>query len=70
MTLRELLLALPMGDRQKLATEAGTTPGYLRKLAYGQCLPSGELAKKLVAADARLSYADLFERRHKPKKRG
>lgn len=69
MNLRELLLALPPDSRPEFARRVGTSLGYLRKLAYGQCLPSGDLAKRIVAADKRVTYADLFERRHQPKRR-
>ncbi len=67
MTLREVLLSMTMDQRHALASTCGTTLGYLRKLAYGQCLPSGALARKLIEAEPRLTYADLFEN---AKKRG
>lgn len=67
MTLREVLLAMTKEQRAEYAAAAGTTAGYLRKLAYGQCLPSGALARKLIENDPRLTYVDLFERGYKKK---
>lgn len=69
MTLREVLLQMTTAQRREFAAACGTTTGYLRKLAYGQCLPSGTLAAKLVAREPRITYADLFENRHVSKAR-
>lgn len=42
-----------------LAKKANTSPSYLSQCAGGHRKPSPSLAKKLVAADARLTLASL-----------
>jgi predicted transcriptional regulator len=58
-TMRDLLNQLDRKGKAKLADQCGTTLGYLRKLAYGQCAPSMSMFRKLCAADPRLT-ADSF----------
>lgn len=59
-TLRELLKKLNRFEKLDLANKCGTSLGYLRKLAYGQCEPSLAMFRKLNAADPRLTLDSFF----------
>ena len=59
-TLRELLKKLDRFQKLDLANKCGTSLGYLRKLAYGQCEPSLAMFRKLNAADPRLTIDSFF----------
>jgi hypothetical protein len=56
------MLLLSTEQKRQLARGAGTSVGYLRKLAYGQCLPSLELARTLISLEPRLTY-DSFQKK-------
>lgn len=59
-TLRDLLKKLDRFQKLDLANKCGTSLGYLRKLAYGQCEPSLSMFRKLNAADPRLTIDSFF----------
>lgn len=59
MTLRDLLPLLTAAEKRSLATSAGTQYIYLFQMAAGARQPSPKLARRLVAADARLTLPDL-----------
>ena len=54
-SLRELLKKLDRYQKLQLAEACGTSLGYLRKLAYGQCDPSMEMYRKLRAIEPRIN---------------
>jgi predicted transcriptional regulator len=59
-TLRDLLKKLDRFQKLDLANKCGTSLGYLRKLAYGQCEPSLSMFRKLNAAEPRLTIDSFF----------
>jgi hypothetical protein len=63
-SLRELLKRLDRFQKLALAEQCGTSLGYLRKLAYGQCEPSLSMFRKLNAIEPRLTV-DSFHRADK-----
>lgn len=54
-SLRELLLKLDRYQKLQLADACGTSLGYLRKLAYGQCDPSMAMYRKLREIEQRIN---------------
>lgn len=61
MNLKALYAKLSPAEREALAVKAGIQELYLRQLArrFQNRRPSIPLMQRLVAADARLSFADL-----------
>lgn len=59
MTLKELLKKEGPGVFIRLAEKVGCSPRYVSQCAYGHRNPSPALARKLVAADSRLTLAAL-----------
>jgi len=60
LSLRELLKKLDRFQKLDLAAKCGTSLGYLRKLAYGQCEPSLSMFRKLNAIEPRLTVDSFF----------
>lgn len=60
LSLREYLKTLDRFQKLALAEKCGTSLGYLRKLAYGQCEPSLSMFRKLNAAEPRLTIDSFF----------
>jgi predicted transcriptional regulator len=65
-SLRDLLKKLNRFEKLDLANKCGTSLGYLRKLAYGQCEPSLSMFRKLNTADPRLTVDSFFRSEDKP----
>lgn len=61
MNLNTLYLAEGQKGLNRLASLVGCNPKYLWQCANGRREPSPEMARKLVAADARLSIEEIFE---------
>lgn len=66
MNLLTLKAKLSKAQYTALARKAGTSAGYLDQIAGAHRKPSARLAKRLVAADARLTLEslrpDIYER--------
>jgi DNA-binding transcriptional regulator YdaS (Cro superfamily) len=59
MNLQQLLKALPHGQGKQFAARVGTSYPYLYQVAHGIRTPSPDFCKRLVAADERLTLAEL-----------
>ena len=60
MEFKRYWMNLDVSDKQMLADKAGTTPEYLRLIAYGHNRPSPELALKIQqATDHRVQATTL-----------
>lgn len=68
MELREVWGTMDGATRQRFVRRVGTSIGYIEKLCGGHCCPSLEMAERMIAADARLSYEGFLSARRRRKR--